>query len=671
MLQISLSLIQNATSSQRSQLLHEYIKLNNLSYAFIYKKLFDELPHQWNISGAIEKFYNKSVKGISQSSKTIIALESTNEWRYFYAVRSIIGSDKELDWYPENLGSFFITWLLEMSKDPRVKVEDRILFSEHLDKAFIIPDMNISILNFVHLHTKNDFQQLLDFDIAKMKKSHYDVAKYLVNFPSSFSKCFSEEKSYFHQITLEKNSDDEHKEPYMLKSPCVEKRHVNVCVEYCQLRNKSKYYFSEKEFISLMKYALPQSKVTNEQDETEHKMSAKIVGKESLKRKPKFAPAPLVILCKFHKYQGWEGEEIGMDLKFCDSFVQVPTDVGVCLTGAINRADIIKSDESVNYGDFGTSKKIRGGTIFSKATFFLNTEYGRSSPVPSTIEMHIHQRTELAQILHELDQDHSRRSFTLKSGHEYTFEVSIEGRMITENFRELPIKQRKCKLPNEVDETSWFNYYSKRHCKYTCRVKLAYAACLCIPWDIYHIGNYPECDVFGRTCFKNTMENITQSNDLCDDCYDDCQYLKYRYKLTNIATDTIQHKYGGKNDKLHVKFHHSYVCKGMKALCHYLEDKNNTLYDIYSPERHYYDLRKRFEGMIVVNIVFPTSEADLTVMDVRYTLIDKITSLGGSFGLYTQFTGCSVIAVIHLVILTIKQMFTFFKDLKLKFCRRN
>ena len=86
---------------------------------------------------------------------------------------------------------------------------------------------------------------------------------------------------------------------------------------------------------------------------------------------------------------------------------------------------------------------------------------------------------------------------------------------------------------------------------------------------------------------------------------------------------------------------------------------------------HRFLLQNKFEGMIIVNIVFPTSEADLTVLDVRYTLIDKITSLGGSFGLFTQFTGCSVIAVIHLIILTIKQLFTFFKGLKRKFCRRN
>ena len=664
---------------QRSKLLHQYVISNNISYHVIFKNLLDELRNTWNISGAIMKFYNERVHGISQLSNTDIAfsdiaLGSKDEWMYFYAVRMVIGSNNELDWHPENVGSLFFDWLLHSFQTVEIRTEDQLSLAEQLDKAFTNSEMNISIINFAHLHILNDFKQLLiSEDIANqlgLGNRDVNVENYWPNIPSSFYKCFNQENSYFKDINLKANSENE--ETYMLKSPCIEKRHLNVCAEYCKWTNESKKFFTNKEFMSLMKYASPQAKVLIEQDPSEYQMAAKIVGKESLKKKPKVAPVPLIILCKYQKHQGWEGEEIGMNARFCDSFVQVPSDVGICLSGAMNRADIFKNDKSEIYGEDGNFKRIKGGTFSSSATFILDTNYGKGSN-SGKIQMQIHPRTELAQILHELNQDHSTRSFTLTKGHEYIFEVDIDGRIITENFRHLPIDQRKCKLQNEVADDFWFKYYSKRHCQYKCRTLLAYNVCGCIPWDIFRVGSYPECDVFGRTCFKNTLENITHSNDLCVHCYDDCQYLRYKYKLTKEVTDTIQEELFQDNyDKLHVKFSSFYgKCSGMKALCHYLEDKNHTLHDKYSPERDSEDLQNKFEGMIIVNIVFPTSKADLTVLDVRYTLIDKITSLGGSFGLFTQFTGCSIIAVIHLIILTIKQICIFFKDLKAKFCPRN
>ena len=78
------------------------------------------------------------------------------------------------------------------------------------------------------------------------------------------------------------------KEAYMLKSPCLEKRHLHDCREYCQWSNESQRsnFFSEKEFISLMKYALPQAKIPNEQEDSEYEMAARIVGNKNLRKKP-------------------------------------------------------------------------------------------------------------------------------------------------------------------------------------------------------------------------------------------------------------------------------------------------------------------------------------------------------------------------------------------------
>ena len=99
----------------------------------MFKSLLDELPKTWNASGAIKKFYNERVQGASLSSNTTIALDRSDEWMYFYAVRMVIGSDNELDWYPENLGSFFIDWLLYLIQSVGIKTEDKVSLVEQLD----------------------------------------------------------------------------------------------------------------------------------------------------------------------------------------------------------------------------------------------------------------------------------------------------------------------------------------------------------------------------------------------------------------------------------------------------------------------------------------------------------------------------------------------------------
>ena len=635
------------------------------------------------------KFYQERVVGYTQELNTTIELANDEEWHYFHTVRMIIGSEGEFDWFPENVGSFFTDQLLKMIKpiyklSSSNRIENRQIMkslSEQFDMAFTIPKMNISILNFAYLHTMNDFRQLfVTEDIGnKLEGSGFVfvdnderivIKDYMANFPSAFYKCFNQEMSYFKQMASKTTFDDEGQEAtYMLKSPCISSRHIKICEEYCQWSRESHWsnFFSKKEFRSLMKYALPQAKIPNDQDESEYEMAAKIVGKGSLKKKPKVAPVPLVILCKYQKDNPWEGQDIGMNAKFCDSFMQAPSDVGLCISGGMKTTEIFNSNI---HGNDRISRKIKGGTYTGSGTFFLDTDNGdrpqsmnrsMDSPVDE-IQMLIHPPNEMAQILHDENQYHSTRSFTLKRGHEYTFEVSIDGRIVTKNFKELPLDKRNCRLRNEVEQTSWFKSYAKGHCKFQCRAMAAYNTCGCIPWDIYHVGTYPECDVFGRTCFMNVMENITHTPGICEECFDDCQYLRYRFEMIDVVTDTIQ---GSDGEKMHVDLFHYQGCRGIKDLCNYLNDKNHTLNDKYFPGNA--DQEARLHGMIVVNIVFPQYEADLTVMDVRYTLIDKIASLGGSFGLFTQFTGCSIIAIIHLTILTSKQMYALLKDLKIKF----
>ena len=58
---------------------------------------------------------------------------------------------------------------------------------------------------------------------------------------------------------------------------------------------------------------------------------------------------------------------------------------------------------------------------------------------------------------------------------------------------------------------------------------LAKNECKCTPWDFESTGKMsPECDIFGRTCFFNAMEKLSQSPiDKCSHCIKECDYMKY------------------------------------------------------------------------------------------------------------------------------------------------
>ena len=72
----------------------------------------------------------------------------------------------------------------------------------------------------------------------------------------------------------------------------------------------------------------------------------------------------------------------------------------------------------------------------------------------------------------------------------------------------------------------------------------------------------------------------------------------------------------------------------------------------------YQRIRTLNRNMIIVRIGFKTSEIEMTVLDSRTTLADKIAKFGGTFGLWTQLSGCSLLVLINVIVLVIK---TFFK----------
>ena len=63
---------------------------------------------------------------------------------------------------------------------------------------------------------------------------------------------------------------------------------------------------------------------------------------------------------------------------------------------------------------------------------------------------------------------------------------------------------------------------------------------------------------------------------------------------------------------------------------------------------------KMNSNIIIVRLKFKSSEVRMSVSDARTTITDKIANLGGTYGIWAELTGCSLLGIINLIILCVK-----------------
>ena len=163
----------------------------------------------------------------------------------------------------------------------------------------------------------------------------------------------------------------------------------------------------------------------------------------------------------------------------------------------------------------------------------------RTSHHDFKVQMQITEGKGFPQILYGIDQDKDQRSIILEPGFEYEIELHPYGQISSEDFKDETLEKRGCRLNNETMERSTHPVYTKDNCLYDCHVQQAYNVCQCVPWDFVNtISESSECDIFGRTCFFNVIENLTHSQDeLCTHCIEECDWVKYRQKV--IRSESI------------------------------------------------------------------------------------------------------------------------------------
>ena len=166
----------------------------------------------------------------------------------------------------------------------------------------------------------------------------------------------------------------------------------------------------------------------------------------------------------------------------------------------------------------------------------------RTSHHDSNIQLQIHEGKGFPQILHGINQDEDQRSISLKPGHEYVIKLYPYGQVSTKDVQKMSLDKRECRLSHETLEGASHPIYTKDSCLFDCHVEIAFKACKCVPWDFAHgFKDSKECDVFGRSCFFNHIENLTHMNEKpCDHCTEECDWIRYRRTATYESLSLVE-----------------------------------------------------------------------------------------------------------------------------------
>ena len=116
------------------------------------------------------------------------------------------------------------------------------------------------------------------------------------------------------------------------------------------------------------------------------------------------------------------------------------------------------------------------------------------------------------------------------------------------------------------------------------------------------------------------------------------------------------------------------TCYGSDILCEVAIDPNNTLLDsqlknlTWPPSYNaiwgwtttttkFKRIETLVKSIIVIKLKYKSPEIETTVLNARTTLTDKIANFGGTFGIWAELTGCSLLGFINMLMILMKFMF--------------
>ena len=209
----------------------------------------------------------------------------------------------------------------------------------------------------------------------------------------------------------------------------------------------------------------------------------------------------------------------------------------------------------------------------------------------------------------------------------------------TKEFRNLDPAKRNCLFKDEAS-LEHFPVYTEANCMVECAWRHAKEICLCVPWFLK--GYFPEvplCELFGNKCFRDVVDTrYKRLTGLCrNQCLPDCEITEFTIKKTTnkrVFTSQLCNRYmkGSEEEK--------------KLICGYYEEK----FDVKDPVMRALAVNPNYEpdGSSIKYVrIYPEGKTTMKIlMTATVTIIDMISNIGGTLGLFSGFSilsGCELI----------------------------
>ena len=623
---------------------------------------------EWNITDFALNFYEDNSYKNQEFRKYIDHfMYDFQEWEAINRLLRFFSMFEVQNWNSKAIGSLLIQNLPYFVGSCKISFDNTELkpecqyYIDALNKLFTMPGETMSLPDAAFLFSAIEPNQVLEESINSLESIEHCLR--------DVSEEHIEEQKEAALMNLEILQDNV---IINFTSPCFEIEKYPQCSAYCSWHNTFLSQISRKEFLTIMKYALPQRKFVLDHLTDEKNLAAKLFGKGSIKASPfPIAPKTNIYLCHQMEH-GFLGDLISNAsyIKACNEFFPNPSDIGMCLTKNVN---IKKNREVAEEYDILLETKmqkpvnrIAGGNLWSKTTLvlipdfnpFSSSQFKRQSLKREEKEdlqnfiFHLHPSEEFPKTIHGTHYSKKSSAIKLKAGHAYYIEVTPTGQMSTKAYKGLDVTDRNCLQDNEVDQSSAFKIYKHKNCLYECHSRIAKMQCNCTPWDFMPDIDTKECDIFGRYCFFKVMKVVAQSKDNhhCKECLEDCDSVEYNKFVKEVSHSSNIFFYD--ENKILNKFLDEATSEDVVDPF-VLEIFNYT--KIGPNENYFNDLDSKFKEAIIVEIIFLKPE--MKIIDVKYSIFDKFANFGGNFGIFAEITGCSFLGMLNFIILFIKLLF--------------
>ena len=254
--------------------------------------------------------------------------------------------------------------------------------------------------------------------------------------------------------------------------------------------------------------------------------------------------------------------------------------------------------------------------------------------------------------------DQRRNTIRLLPGYQITIKVIPQLVGATDQFKEMDVTTRNCKLAGEINDLKLINTYSKVGCEFECATNKAIEICHCLPW--YLTNNFtgtPMCDSFGGHCFEEILTNEANYKKCSRRCIEDCSGMPMTvvtsYVPINLDEACKRNSYFEKH------FVHSSRQYFTFEIYRSLIEGDGQIPDLQKNMANGSLCRNFISNFVaLVSVESPTDSITKSAREIRVTLIDQIGTVGGTLGL---FTGMSILSMVEIAFFLVKFVRSFFK----------